>query len=192
MLDTLIGNKTMRENLQKLIKEGRLPHSILICGEKGIGKNYAARCIAADYLYKDGGDGAKRVMNGASEECITLSTEGAADVIKVSTVRETRSKVNTTALMTDGRVVIIRDASRMQPAAANALLKVLEEPPKGVVFILVADSEASVLPTVRSRCAVYTMSRVSSEECQKVLLDKKIDKDNAVLLEAIYGGAIGS
>lgn len=192
MLERLLGNEPLKADLGAALAAHRLPHSILLCGMAGLGKNFAARCIAADYLYPTGGDGAERVMAGACEECITLQSEGAGNIIRVERVREMRSVIGETALMAEGRVVLVREAQRLHPGAAAALLKVIEEPPEGVVFLLTADSEASILPTIRSRCAVYTMAPVPEQTCAAALAQAGCAAQDAALLCAVYGGALGS
>lgn len=192
MLEKLIGNDALKADLAAALREGRLPHGILLCGAAGLGRNFAARLLAADYLYPRGGNGAARVLEGASEECLLLSPEGAGNIIPVDKVREVRSRVQTTSLMTEGRVVLIREAHRMQAPAANALLKLLEEPPEGLLFLLTTDSEASILPTIRSRCAVYTLSPVPVRSCAELLAREGVAMDAARLLCAVYGGAVGS
>lgn len=192
MLSQLRGNDALKADLSLALAHGRLPHSILLCGMPGLGKNFAARCIAADYLYPAGGAGAARVMEDACEECFLLESEGAGNIIKVDRVREMRARVGERAMMTDGRVVFVREAQRLHPNAANALLKVMEEPPEGVVFLLTADSEASILPTIRSRCAVYTMAPIPVREVATELAKQGVKEPDARLLCAVYDGALGS
>lgn len=192
MLQHLLGNDQLKADLAAALAAGKLPHAILLCAMPGLGRNFAARAIAADYLYPNGGAGADRVMAGASEEVLLLAPEGAGNQIRVEAVRSVRSWIWESALMTDGKVVLVRDAQRMNQAAANALLKSIEEPPEGVVFLLTADSESSILPTIRSRCAVYTLAPVPLEICTKQLCQQQISVQDADFLCAVYGGALGS
>ncbi len=191
MLQRLYGNEALKNDLAAALTAGHLPHSILLCGAPGLGKNYAARLLAADYLYPQGGQGAETVLLGQNPECITAAPQGAADIIPVDRVREVRAAVRSTSLSAEGRVAIIQDAQKMQAAAANALLKVLEEPPAGVLFVLTADSEAAILPTIRSRCAVYTLTPLTAEECAGVLRQGDVSAGDAAFLAAAYGGALG-
>lgn len=165
MLERLAGNAALRQDLTAALGAGRLAHSLLLCGEKGLGAGFAARCLAADYLYPAGGAPAEAVLAGESDECIEVRGEGASGEIKVARVREVRREVFNTALSAAGRAVLFYDAHMLNASSGNALLKLLEEPPAGVLFILTASSPASVLPTLRSRCAVYALAPVSREEC---------------------------
>ena len=82
----------------------------------------------------------------------------------------------------------------MNQSAANALLKVLEEPPEGVLFLLTAGSQAAVLPTIRSRCSVYAVSPVSPDECTQALLQQEhqLPRAEAEYLAELFAGQIGS
>lgn len=165
MLERLAGNPDLRRDLAAALRAGRLAHSVLLCGEKGLGAGFAARCLAADYLYPAGGPAAEAVLAGAADECIEVRGEGASGEIKVARVREVRREIYGTALSAAGRAVLFYDAHRLNASSGNALLKLLEEPPAGALFILTASSPAAILPTLRSRCAVYTLSPVSETEC---------------------------
>lgn len=192
-LDALLGNGQLRAGLAAALAAGRLAHSILLCGEAGTGTGFAARCLAADYLYPEGGEGARQVLAGESGEVLTLAGEGAAGEIRIDAVRAARREVYNTALSAMGRVVLIKGAQNLNAASANALLKVIEEPPEGAMFILTAPSEAAVLPTIRSRCCVYSLAPVSAQECAQYLAQHfPAQKKDASRLAAVFGGKIGS
>ncbi len=165
MLERFLGNDSLKATLRTALSGGRLSHSVLLCGEEGSGTGFAARCLAADYLYPEGGAGAEQVMAGASPECIAVRGEGASGEIRIDRIRQVRRQVFDTALSARGRVVILYHAQMLNGASANALLKVLEEPPEGVLFILTANSQGSVLGTIRSRCGVYAVAPPSRSEC---------------------------
>lgn len=152
MLERLIGNKTVKQGLLAAMQSGRLAHSILFCAEEGCGAGFAARCLAADFLYPDAPQSAARVMEGKSPDVLVLEGSGAAGDIKIDDVRAVRREVYATSLSAAGRVVIVKGAHRLNASSANALLKVMEEPPEGVLFLLTAPDEASVMATIKSRC----------------------------------------
>lgn len=191
-LDALWGNDMLKQSLSAALAAGRLSHSVLLCGEAGTGAGFAARCLAADYLYPQGGPGAAQVMAGESAEVLTLEGEGASGEIKIDAVRAVRREVYNTALSAQGRVVLIRGAHKLNAASANALLKVIEEPPEGVLFLLTAPGEAMVLPTIRSRCCAYSLAPVSVEECTRYLEEHFSDKRSCARLASVFGGKIGS
>ena len=106
--------------------------------------------------------------------------------------RQVRSLVYETALSAAGRVVIFYGAHHMNPSAANALLKVLEEPPAGVLFILTAPSAAAVLATIRSRCVSFAVAPVSPEQCARYCAAQGVDKKTAALYSELFDGHIGT
>ena len=165
MLERLAGNDALKSELGAALRGGRLPHAVLLVGEPGCGAGFAARCLAADYLYPQGGPHAEAVLKKEDTECLVLQGEGASGQIPVKKVREAREAIQRSALSTDaaGRVLFIYGAQNLngtQGSAANALLKIIEEPPEGVLFLLTAPNAAVVLPTIRSRCAAYTIAPV--------------------------------
>ena len=104
-LDSLLGNETLKESLSAALAAGRLSHSILLCGEAGTGAGFAARCLAADYLYPNGGASAAQVLAGQSPEYLLLAGEGVSGDIRVDRVREVRREIFNTALSAGGRAV---------------------------------------------------------------------------------------
>lgn len=192
MLHRVTGNRPSIQGIKAALAAGRLSHSILLTGEKGTGTGFAARCLAADYLWPHGGDGARLVMESRAEDCIEVRGEGAAGEIRIDRIRQVRRQIFSTALQGPGRVVILYGAQALNPSSANALLKVLEEPPEGVLFILTATSAAAVLPTIRSRCVCFAMAPVSEEDCVAYLRQARPGCTEAEFLTRAMGGRIGS
>ncbi len=200
MLNTVCGNEKIVEELKEALNKKRLMHAVLICGAKGMGAGYLAKCLAADYLYppESGAQsaGANAVMLGQSPEYIVLKSENGIADIKIDSVRNARKNLHATALSSNNRVVHIKNAQKLNLSSANALLKVLEEPPSNVLFILNAYSEAAVIETIRSRCAVYNMQGTSSEQCaqylQEHLKKHKNIRDLSQKYAEIFGGKIGT
>ena len=196
MLERLAGNAALKSELGAALRAGRLPHAILLVGEPGCGAGFAARCLAADYLYPQGGAHAEAVLNGTDTECVSLRGSGKSGGIPVDDVRAMREKIQHSALSTDaaGRVMFIYGAQNLngtQGSAANALLKILEEPPADVLFLLTAPSAATVLPTIRSRCAAYTVAPVPADECCALLGSRGVPAPMTQELSFLYEGHIG-
>ncbi len=181
MLDRMEGNAELKTSVQQMLATRRLTHSVLLVGEAGLGTGFAARCIAADYLYPAGGAAAEALLRGECcravakagkrdsgtvetgivREAISVSGMGSGGKYLVGQVTAMRSEIFNTSLSAEGRAVLLYHVERMNEESANALLKVMEEPPEGVLFLLTADSLASVLPTIRSRCSQLCSSPVS-------------------------------
>ena len=197
MLERLAGNDALKRELGTALHSGRLPHAVLLVGEPGCGAGFAARCLAADYLYPAGGPHAEAVLKGEDTECLALRGEGASGQIPVKRVREAREAIQRSALSTDaaGRVLFIYGAQNLngtQGSSANALLKIIEEPPEGVLFLLTAPSAAVVLPTIRSRCAAYTIAPVPVADCAAHLRAEQLPAAAAGELAFLYEGHIGT
>ena len=197
MLERLAGNDALKRELGTALHSGRLPHAVLLVGEPGCGAGFAARCLAADYLYPAGGPHAEAVLKGEDTECLALRGEGASGQIPVKRVREAREAIQRSALSTDaaGRVLFIYGAQNLngtQGSSANALLKIIEEPPEGVLFLLTAPSAAVVLPTIRSRCAAYTIAPVPVADCAAHLRAERLPAAAAGELAFLYEGHIGT
>ena len=194
MLERLAGNDALKAELGTALRGGRLPHAVLLVGEPGCGAGFAARCLAADYLYPAGGPHAEAVLKKEDTECLVLQGEGASGQIPVKKVREAREAIQRSALSTDaaGRVLFIYGAQNLNGSSANAMLKIIEEPPEGVLFLLTADSLASVLPTIRSRCVSFAVAPVSPEQCARYCVAQGVDKKTAALYSELFDGHIGT
>ena len=196
MLDRMEGNAELKTSVQQMLATRRLTHSVLLVGEAGLGTGFAARCIAADYLYPAGGAAAEALLRGECcravakagkrdsgtvetgivREAISVSGMGSGGKYLVGQVTAMRSEIFNTSLSAEGRAVLLYHVERMNEESANALLKVMEEPPEGVLFLLTADSLASVLPTIRSRCVSFAVAPVSAADCTRYCAAQGVDK----------------
>ena len=130
MLERIAGNRELKQDLKTALGSGRIAHSILLVGEPGCGAGFAARCLAADYLYPQGGPHAEAVLKKEDTECLVLQGEGASGQIPVKKVREAREAIQRSALSTAaaGRGLFIYGAQNLhgtQGSAANAILKII-------------------------------------------------------------------
>ena len=212
MLERLEGNAELKDSVRLMLAGRRLTHSVLLVGEEGLGTGFAARCVAADYLYPAGGAPAEallrgeccravgkpgdrdsgRVETGVVREAITVAGMGAGGRYLVSQVKAMRSEIFNTSLSAEGRAVLLYHVERMNEESANALLKVMEEPPEGVLFLLTADSLAGVLPTIRSRCISFALAPVPPEACARYCTAQGVDPKTAALYSDLFDGHIGS
>ncbi|WP_434778978.1 DNA polymerase III subunit delta' [Neisseria sp. Ec49-e6-T10] len=107
--------------------------------------------------------------------------------IKIETVREALQFTQLSSHRGGLRVLLISPAESMNVQAANALLKVLEEPPQGVVFLLVSDKKDKLLPTIRSRCRPFSLNNPSKQDAELFLQQQGLSDIKALL--AFYSGA---
>ena len=212
MLDRLAGNDALKEEVGKMLAARRLSHSLLLVGEAGLGAGFAARCIAADYLYPSGGPAAEallrgeccravakagdrdsgRVETGVVREAIAVEGMGAGGRYLVGQVTAMRSEIFNTSLSAEGRAVLLYHADKMNGESANALLKVMEEPPAGVLFLLTAQSLAGVLPTIRSRCVSFALAPLPPEQCAAFCARQGVAKKDAARLADLFEGRVGA
>lgn len=212
MLERLEGNEPLKASVQTMLASRRLTHSVLLVGEEGTGKGFAARCIAADYLYPGGGPMAEallrgecckaiakagsrssgRVETGIVREAISVAGAGSGGRYIVGQVMAMRSEIFNTSLSAEGRAVLLYHVEKMNEESANALLKVMEEPPEGVLFLLTADSLAGVLPTIRSRCVSFAVAPVSPAACAAYCAERGVPQKDAQLLAEVFDGHIGT
>src|SRR4051794_33051860 len=182
----LQGHRDAELTLLNAYRSGRIPHAWLIGGAQGIGKATlayrmarfvlahrdpgAARVQAASSLELDPADPVSRHVAGGAHGGLlvlerTLNDKGVMrTVITVDETRETISFFGSTAAVEGWRVCIVDTVDELNPNAANALLKILEEPPKQSLFLLVSHAPARALPTILSRCRKLPLRPLSTED----------------------------
>jgi DNA polymerase-3 subunit delta' len=182
----LFGHHEAEMALLNAYRSGRIPHAWLIGGAAGIGKATLAYRMArfvlahrdpsspdvqgAENLWVDPSDPvARHVAAGAHGGLLTLerslNDKGVLrTVITVDETRETIGFFGSTAAVDGWRVCIVDTVDELNPNAANALLKVLEEPPQRSLFLLVSHAPARVLPTILSRCRKLLLRPLASSD----------------------------
>ncbi|MEG0751306.1 MAG: hypothetical protein RR998_01580 [Oscillospiraceae bacterium] len=165
-LAPLRANDEFKRRAIALLDSKITPHALLITGEDGCGRNFAAGLVAAAFLR----DPSALVARNMHPDCIVVVGEGASGRIPVRAVRAASGELMRSAVMTDGRrCAIIRNAFNLNANSANALLKMLEEPPEDVLFILTSRFADELLPTVRSRVAVLSVAPLNDADCFELL-----------------------
>ncbi len=185
----LFGHREAETTLLNAYRSGRIPHAWLIGGPQGIGKATLAYRMArfvlahsdplapavarADNLQMDPADPvARRVAAGAHGGLLvlqrTVNERGVMrSVITVDESRETISFFGSTAAAEGWRVCLVDTVDELNPNAANALLKILEEPPRQSLFLLVSHAPGRVLPTILSRCRRLMLRPLSTSDVIK-------------------------
>ncbi len=188
MLNRFAGNNEIKNAIKSIIKSGRFPHAFIIEGEVGSGRKTLARMLAAAAICGDAD-----APCGKCRECELIEKDGFCDVLtyspdgatfKVDIIREIRENAYIMPIEAKRKVNILLDCDKMNEPAQNALLKVLEEPPSFMVFILVCRSASSLLPTVRSRCITLSVQNPEKEEAL-AYLNLSTGKSEADINEAL-------
>src|SRR6266481_2420199 len=215
----LVGHESTERELRRLDEAGRLPHAILLSGRRGIGKATFAFRLARFLLAKSAGTSADmfgdavesglaidphsavfhRVASGGHADLLTV--ERAYDPrrhrlrseIVVEDTRAIAGFFRLTAAEEGWRIVIVDGAEEMNRNAANALLKILEEPPRRALLLLVSHSPGRLLPTVRSRCRRFPLAPLPKATVTELLARYRpeLDPAAAAAVTALAEGSIG-
>ena len=172
MLDRMEGNAELKTSVHQMLASRRLTHSVLLVGEEGLGAGFAARCIAADYLYPAGGAPAEALLRG--ECCRAVGKAGKRDSGQIETG-------------------IVREAISVEGMGAGGRYLVSQVTAmRSEIFNTTADSLAGVLPTIRSRCVSFAIAPVSPADCARYCTAHGVDKKTAALYSELFDGHIGT
>ena len=216
----LLGHESAENALRRLFASGRMPHALLLSGPRGIGKATLAFRFARFVLAHGAGDAAPRGLLGDDEGGLAVAADsgvfrrvasgGHADLLTVERAYDSRRRRLRSEIVVDDtreiatflrltpaeggwRVVIVDGADEMNRNAANALLKILEEPPRRALLLLVAHSPGRLLPTIRSRCRRFPMAPLPPAIVARLLARYRPDlpEAQAAALTVLAAGSIG-
>ena len=215
MFSELTGNDRVKDALKRMITSGRLPGALLFTGEEGVGKKRFALEVARALNCRTPKDGE---ACGVCSSCVRIAKlnyperEDADEwtqiiwtdhpdvglvvapkrVLRVEQMRQIEKEANFRPFEGKARVFLIDEADKLNDASANALLKVLEEPPRTSHLILITARPAMLLPTILSRCQMIRFAPLTPDEIEKHLTkNKDIDVKTARLRARAAGGSMG-
>jgi DNA polymerase III subunit delta' len=178
--DTIIGQKLPIRLLQTFLHNATLPHALIFSGIAGIGKRTTAKAVAMALNCRQSTNRinscgqcptCRQIISSSHPDVIFIEPQG--NVLRIDQIRNLLSNLSMKPYVADHRVVIISDAQSMNKEAANALLKVLEEPPTNTTLILTVLQKSNLLPTIISRCRHISFHPLSSNEIISLLQDTK-------------------
>jgi len=204
MLSAVVGHRRLVTLLSRAVARDTLPPAMLLAGQSGIGKRRIAIALAAAVncqaprstpeLERDGcGEctACRRIARLVHPDVILLEP-GDTGTIKIDAVRDVVDRAGYRPFEGRRRVVIVDEADGLVPAAQNAMLKTLEEPPSASVFVLVSSLPDALLPTVRSRCPRLRFGPLTATEVAQVLTrDHGYSTEDAGAASADADGSVG-
>jgi DNA polymerase-3 subunit delta' len=218
--ESIIGQDRPISILTTFLQKGTVPHALLFTGIEGVGKHrtaviFAMACNCTGYQSEDtpGREDMPTRYHHPSEKrrqfsipcthcksCRKIESDNHPDIIRIRPsgvfikIDQIRALCQTIAMKpyeARMRVVMISDAQAMNPAAGNALLKVLEEPPDGTILILEATHTSDLLATIVSRCRHIQFNPITKTNIEAVLIRQYgLDPENAMIISAVAGGSI--
>ena len=168
----VIGQEHVKAPLQAALSKGRIGHAYLFSGPRGVGKTTTARLLAmAVNCERD------EKPCGECESCLLVRQGNHPDVTEldaasnnsVEDIRDLREKVYLSSVRGGRRVWVLDEAHMLSKSASNALLKTLEEPPEGLVFVLATTEPEKLPPTILSRTQHFRFRRLSESEIESKL-----------------------
>lgn len=214
--ESIIDQKRPLQLLTTLLKKGTIPHALLFTGITGAGKQSAATAfaMACNCRGKNAANNVQRVSKAGTpfdkdtvvEPCCicrscrkilsnahpdVLHIEPSSSIIKIAQIRDLCHTLTLKPFEAILRVVIISQAQAMNPEAANALLKVLEEPPDSTILILTAEQTSDLLPTIVSRCQQIRFNPISRKSIARYLtLNQQIPAEQATIIAGMSCGSL--
>lgn len=190
----VIGQDTPVDVLRRALRSGKRAHAYLFEGIEGCGKRTTALAfVEAAFCGRDDGCGTcpscRKMATLQHPDLHLVEPDGA--FIKIDQIRDLQRELVLRPIETPLKACIIRDADRLNPAAGNALLKTLEEPPGNALMILLTTNLDGVLPTVRSRCQLLRFAPLPERLIEEQLITAGRDQAAARLSSSLAGGSLG-
>jgi len=199
--EALYGNEPAKTSLQKALGSGRIANAYVFCGKSGVGKRLLADLFARALVCEGAGkarpcDQCSACIKARSKnhpDIVSLTKSAARASIGVDDIREQiLQEVYLKPYLADRRVFIIEDGDILSVEAQNALLKILEEPPSYVTFILLVTEKDKLLDTVLSRSQLISFFPLAVSEVCAYLKETYGDNENNEMIARLSQGSIGT
>lgn len=198
--DGFAGNEEVKKRLSAYIDGGRLPHALMFEGPEGSGRRtlakitaMAAVCTSKEEKPCGHCTACMKALGGNHPDIMQAGGDGTARSFHIDSIREIRDKAYILPNEAEYRVIILAGAQGLTEQAQNALLKIIEEPPPHILFILTCENRAQLLETIQSRTVCITLGSVSEEEAVQTVMQRMPEAKEADVRQttAIFGGNIG-
>ncbi|MFO7566072.1 MAG: AAA family ATPase [Enhygromyxa sp.] len=200
----VVGHDRIVAMLSRAVERQRLHHGLVLAGPRGIGKATLARGLACALTCEVAPahgcgrcDGCRRILHDRHTDLRKLEGEGKSRMIKVEAAREVSIRAQHAPFEARAHVIVVDPADRMNPRAAAALLKSIEEPRDGVFWVLIATNLHDVLDTIQSRCMVLPLERLGPEQTREIVLaelarrELEVDEERRKLAISLADGSPG-
>lgn len=185
MWDQVVGQERAVAMLQRAAE--RPVHAYLLVGPRGSGIETAARCFAALLIGADGDD---RVLRGRHPDVVEFRPVATMYSVERDVRAAILPAVHASPVETESKCVVLLEADRLNPESSNTLLKSIEEPPPRTIVILVAESAAEVLDTIRSRCQRVDFGALGTDVLLTELERRGVPEARSRLAAALAGGRL--
>ncbi len=199
MENVILGHQNIVTQLQNAVASERVAGAYLFAGVQGIGKEtvalYFANLILCEQRTEEASPcgecrACRKIKSGNHPDLRIIRPDGAQ--IKIDQIRDLQQQIFYQPLEGPRKIYILASTERMNPYAANSLLKTLEEPPAASTLILLTENIESMLLTIRSRCQVLSFYPMPIEQLTVALMDHfSIDKETASTAAVLSGGVVG-
>lgn len=198
MFERIIGNDSIKNQLKSIVEPA---HAYMFYGPDGVGKFLFAREFANKFMCTSEDN---NHPCGTCKACVQFESGNNTDfsiidlvetgekienTIKIEQIREMISKIYEKPIISNRKIYIINNADKMTTQAQNCLLKILEEPPKNVMIILVVSNEEYILTTIKSRCVKIRFEKLKDTEVKEYLKENGKEVTDDML--KMYNGSIG-
>ena len=202
-INSIVGHDRNITLLKQMIRKRRLPHALLFIGPEGIGKcttakEFAKLLLCEQLVHKNNDiescekcDSCRMINLAVHPDFEIISPQTKDGHISIDQIREVERKSYQSPVKSYYKIYIIDAAESLRTEAQNSLLKILEEPPKNVIFILIAKTEVHLLPTILSRCAKLRFSPLKPHALKSILLKNGVPEKDSTLLSQLNLGSPG-